>query len=568
MRYANLPRRLLAVTLAILMLTGIAGAGYAADASIPSAYSLVLTRTLYQGRTGADVRAVQTILKELGYYTGSIDGIYGSKTTAAVKAFQTRNGVAADGQVGNATFQRMISPTAIRNGASSGSGESARSYLRYGDTGSAVLEMQRALKALGYYDGPLSGNFLNQTLTAVRNFQSRNGLTVDGLAGRITLSLLYSGKAKPYYYQPTQPPVVRPTPTPTPAAQRTLRLGMSGDDVAAVQSRLYQLGYYGSRVNGYYDQTTQNAVRSFQSRNGLYVDGVVGPQTWQRLFSSSANPNYQPTRTATWTPVTPSPSPRPTPAAQRTLRYGMSGDDVAAVQSRLYQLGYYGGSTINGYFDQATLDAVKWFQSRNNLYADGVVGPQSWQRMFSSSANPNVWPITPTVPPVYPSQPPTWQPTWQPSQQPPTSRPSRQPGQRPGGRPDGRPTQEPTSPPVTYVPTSEPTTTASPAPTSTSSSAPSEPPALTAPTVTVNDYILTITPVAGAYSYYIDLTVTDTATGGYLANKAIAVSNTSIDLRSIPEMGVYSPGKTLYWSVVARDSDNVAGPPSTGSKAM
>ncbi|GHU65458.1 hypothetical protein FACS1894184_01280 [Clostridia bacterium] len=297
MKYSLLSKRLLAVALAILMLTGIAGVGYAAETSGVSAYSLVLTRTLYQGSTGSDVRAVQTILKQLGYLTSSVDGIFGSKTAAAVKAFQTRNGLYADGQVGNNTFQKMISPSAIANGSSgSGSGNSstARSYLRYGDSGSEVLAMQRALQALGYYNGVLSGKFQDQTLAAVRLFQSRNGLSVDGLAGRLTLTLLYSGRAIPNYTQPpTQKPTQRPPvkPTQTPTVQRTLYQGMRGDDVAALQSRLYQLGYYAGPIDGNYNQSTVNAVRQFQSRNNLYTDGITGPQTWQRAFSNSAVPN-------------------------------------------------------------------------------------------------------------------------------------------------------------------------------------------------------------------------------------------------------------------------------------
>lgn len=56
-----------------------------------------------QGMTGTTVRTIQTKLKNWGYYTGSVDGIYGSKTTAAVKYFQRRNGLTADGIVGNKT---------------------------------------------------------------------------------------------------------------------------------------------------------------------------------------------------------------------------------------------------------------------------------------------------------------------------------------------------------------------------------------------------------------------------------------------------------------------------------
>ncbi len=59
--------------------------------------------TLRQGSTGTSVRQVQQLLKNWGYYTGAVDGIFGSKTTAAVKYFQQKNGLSVDGIVGSKT---------------------------------------------------------------------------------------------------------------------------------------------------------------------------------------------------------------------------------------------------------------------------------------------------------------------------------------------------------------------------------------------------------------------------------------------------------------------------------
>lgn len=64
--------------------------------------------TVYkQGSTGTVVKTIQTKLKNWGYYTGSVDGIFGSKTTAAVKYFQKKNGLTADGIVGSKTAAAM-----------------------------------------------------------------------------------------------------------------------------------------------------------------------------------------------------------------------------------------------------------------------------------------------------------------------------------------------------------------------------------------------------------------------------------------------------------------------------
>ena len=60
-----------------------------------------------RGSTGATVTEIQKRLKSWGYYTGAVDGIYGSRTESAVKYFQRTNGLAVDGQAGNKTLAAM-----------------------------------------------------------------------------------------------------------------------------------------------------------------------------------------------------------------------------------------------------------------------------------------------------------------------------------------------------------------------------------------------------------------------------------------------------------------------------
>lgn len=69
------------------------------------------------GSSGSEVTKIQTKLKNWGYYKGAVDGIYGSETQKAVKSFQSKNGLTADGIAGSATLAAM--------GISSSSGSSA-----------------------------------------------------------------------------------------------------------------------------------------------------------------------------------------------------------------------------------------------------------------------------------------------------------------------------------------------------------------------------------------------------------------------------------------------------------
>ena len=66
---------------------------------------------------------------------------------------------------------------------------------------------------------------------------------------------------------------------PVMTAEAALRRGSTGDDVSAVQKRLKQWGYYSGAVDGIYGYATERAVRWFQEKNGLQVDGVVGEKT-------------------------------------------------------------------------------------------------------------------------------------------------------------------------------------------------------------------------------------------------------------------------------------------------
>ena len=175
--------------------------GSSGSSSGSSSASSGLTRTLRRGYTGSDVVTVQTRLKELGYYTGSIDGVYGSGSIAAATAFQKNNGLKVDGLTGQSTYAALFSSSAVAAGASSSSGSSGTTgtfvKLRSGDTGTEVKNLQKALKDLGY-NVSADGTYGPITVAAVIAFQRQNGLDDDGIAGAKTQTVLYSGSAKRY----------------------------------------------------------------------------------------------------------------------------------------------------------------------------------------------------------------------------------------------------------------------------------------------------------------------------------------------------------------------------------
>ena len=177
--------------------------------------------TLYNGSTGEEVRALQQKLIDLGYLEGTADGIFGNKTEKAVRRFQWKNRMSADGLAGKKTLAALnlaqggekapaaetaaaaapaTAPTAAPAAAPATApatrpaGVKNPSTLYNGCTGDAVLALQQKLIDLGYLGGTADGKFGDETEKAVRNFQQKNGLKADGLAGKKTMAAL--GKAR------------------------------------------------------------------------------------------------------------------------------------------------------------------------------------------------------------------------------------------------------------------------------------------------------------------------------------------------------------------------------------
>ena len=205
-----------------------------------------------KGDQGDDIERIQSRLFELGYLATEdlVTGNFGDTTEAAVLKLQELNGLSQDGKVGQQTMNLLYSDDVKAN------------LLAFGDKSDVVLACQQRLKELGYLFTEPDGTYGQDTVNAVKQFQARNDQVVDGYLGPSTRLALNSPDAKPM----------------------GLRLGDEGDSVSKVQTLLNKYGYLSSgNVTGYYGEITENAVRSFQNRNGLSVDGTVGAQTMAKL---------------------------------------------------------------------------------------------------------------------------------------------------------------------------------------------------------------------------------------------------------------------------------------------
>ncbi len=275
-----------------------------------------------------------------------------------------------------------------------------------------IADVQLRLMELWYMDKDEPTDYFGSiTEGALRAFQRRNDLEIDGRLTQQTYDLLMSGDAKIYM----------------------TALGDEGDDVVIVQQRLYELGYLESyyKTKGVFDESTEEAVKEFQEANKLSVDGMVGRNTKEALYSPDAKgkgfeigdqdpeiEKYQ-ARLQQLGYLTTEPDGifgkdtqiavkrfqsqndliedgflgpvtreklMSSDAVGNALQYGMEGSDVRNVQQRLYELNYLRAKNVNGYFTAITEKAVKLFQKNCGVQQDGKVGRNTMNLLFSDDA--------------------------------------------------------------------------------------------------------------------------------------------------------------------------------------
>lgn len=149
---------------------------------------------LRRGSRGDMVRLLQQALEASGNSPGTIDGLFGTKTQAALRAFQRSARLPATG-VANRDTWLAIAPFINYDSI----------YLRRGDRGILVVILQTALLNAGFDPGAIDGRFGPRTYNALTAFQRSRGLSPDGIAGRRTWARLrpyLSGGVMTYIIKP------------------------------------------------------------------------------------------------------------------------------------------------------------------------------------------------------------------------------------------------------------------------------------------------------------------------------------------------------------------------------
>ena len=276
-----------------------------------------------------------------------------------------------------------------------------RPMLAIGSRGSYVTELQQKLYELGYMNTAPDGAFGSMTYSAVRVFQTANGLVEDGIVGPASWAKLLSSDVigassngigedpEEPKEEPKEEPEVKPTEPSVPednttvsefdpASMPLLRWGSRNSSVVLLQQKLNEKGYNAGSADGIFGGGTYNAVVAFQKANDLDADGIVGYNTWKALAGNSVE---APTEEPEETPEDPAEPDNSAdtfdPASMPLLYMWKTGDSVKRLQELLNAKGYNAG-TADGIFGGATYNAVIAFQKANGLTVDGYVGTMTW----------------------------------------------------------------------------------------------------------------------------------------------------------------------------------------------
>ena len=343
------------------------------------------------GASGNAVASLQKALIGSGFAPkGGADGSFGPATQAALKAFQEAAGLSATGISDELTVARLSAgANVVIPAEETESPVEAPSLapeiseligVKFGTVGSAAKAVQQLLIDAGItVRGGADGSFGRVSESALKTFQSAQGLEASGVADEATLIALTA---------PTSKSNESAVAVPAEYAQLVgLRPGALGDSVAALQRRLLDLGItVRGGADGIFGPATSTALKAFQSQRQLEATGIVDESTAVALSHSVAPDSHDHEHDAD-----------EETSASTTQGYGVYGETsqrVAALQRALMSAGITVRGGADGVFGSATAAAVMSFQRREALQVTGVVNTATAEKLgLSSAAAPSDSPV-------------------------------------------------------------------------------------------------------------------------------------------------------------------------------
>lgn len=271
------------------------------------------------------LREAQRCLANLGYYSGSVDGVYGKRTEKALRAFQFQCALPETGHLDEYTYALL---------------------KEYSSENINAKAIQQRLIELGYLQGSADGKLGEKSKSAVKLFQRVNHLDITGGTDAETLIALFSDQVI--------------------ALPAALSAGDKGEDVAMLQNDLRRYGFLSEDADGEYGKSTTSAVRAFQEHliaQGIPVDsnGTATPLTLYCLYSEDYS------------------------SYLRDVTVGMTDPEAERVELRLAALGYL-DEDADDTFDDYAREALRMFQQKADLDVNGAANRKTIDALFAAGA--------------------------------------------------------------------------------------------------------------------------------------------------------------------------------------
>lgn len=210
--------------------------------------------TLKVGSQGTDVTELQAALQLLGFFPGPVNGVYEETTVIAVSRFQQAAGLATDGIVGPATWNRLFPATTPLPAA--GNTANRANQPPTNQAKPTPSNRPTTKPGAGVSSAPPTASTSKKPSTSDGNHRTATGTSTSSNTST------------------TVEPIGLPI----------LRVGMKGPAVVGLQQRLRAIGLFRGAADGIFGAETQAAVKNAQRKFKLDPDGVVGPATWHELM--------------------------------------------------------------------------------------------------------------------------------------------------------------------------------------------------------------------------------------------------------------------------------------------